>query len=171
MNNNNLKQSINPNFITGFCAGEACFTVKLIKSNRHKAGWQVRASFQIGLHAKDRSLLEMFRAFLGGVGNIEKQGKDSIQYRVTSSKDLAVIVDHFDKYPLVTQKRADFELFKKVVQMLSKKEHLTPDGFQAIINLRASINKGLSDTLTAAFPDTKPVPRPLVVDQEIKDPY
>ena len=46
----------------------------------------------------------MIRASLRGVGNITKQGKDSIQYRVTSSKDLAVIVDHFDKYPLITHK-------------------------------------------------------------------
>ena len=34
-----------------------------------------------------------------------------IQYRVTSLKDLInVIIPHFDKYPLISKKRADYEL-------------------------------------------------------------
>jgi hypothetical protein len=32
------------------------------------------------------------------------------------------------------------------------------------------MNNGLSDKLKAAFPDIKPVQRPLVTDQEIKNP-
>lgn len=54
---------------------------------------------------------------------------------------------------------------------MNRKEHLTHDGLNKIVNHRASINNGLSDKLKAAFPDTKPVPRPLVVGQEIKDPH
>ena len=65
--------------------------------------------FQIGLHQKDRTLLEMIRLFFG-VGKISKHGKDSILYRVSSIKDLEVIIDHLKKYPLITQKRADYEL-------------------------------------------------------------
>jgi hypothetical protein len=56
----------------------------LNKNKECQTGYQAQACFQIGLHSKDRALLEMFRASLGGVGNIAKQGKDSIQYRVTS---------------------------------------------------------------------------------------
>ena len=54
--------------------------------------------------------------------------------------------------------------------MLNRKEHLTPVGLQKIVNLRAAINRGLSEVQKAAFPDAVPVGRPLVVDQEIKDP-
>jgi len=43
------------------------------------------------------------------VGTISAQSKDSVQYRVASLKDLnAIIIPHFDKYPLITQKKADF---------------------------------------------------------------
>jgi hypothetical protein len=35
------------------------------------------------------------------------------------------ILPHFKKYPLLTQKRADFELFKQIVFMMNNKEHLT----------------------------------------------
>lgn len=38
--------------------------------------------------------------------------------------DLAVIIDHFYKYPLVTQKGADFLLFKQAFNLVSRKEHL-----------------------------------------------
>jgi hypothetical protein len=33
------------------------------------------------------------------------------------------------------------------------------------------MNNGLSDKLKKAFPDVKPVQRPQVIDQEIKDPH
>lgn len=106
----------------------------------------------------------------GGIGNITKQGKDSIQFRVSSLKDLLVVIDHFDKYPLITQKRADYLLFKQVFDLVLRKEHLTLEGLHIIVAIRAVINLGLSDDLKEAFPDIVPVSRPLVTDQEIKDP-
>jgi hypothetical protein len=39
-----------------------------------------------------------------------------------------------------------------------------------IVSIKASMNKGLSDELKLAFPDTHPLPRPLVEDPDIKDP-
>ena len=128
-------------------------------------------TFRISLHEKDRALLELIQAFFG-VGKIFQLAKDSIQYRVSSTKDLKVIIDHFDKYPLITQKRADFELFKQIVEMLSRKEHHTKEGLQQIVNLRASINNGLSDDLKAAFPNITPVQRPqLTVSATCINPY
>ena len=106
----------------------------------------------------------MIRAYFGGVGGIRKHGKDGIQFPVRSVKDLAVVIDHFAKYPLITHKRADFELFKQVVDLMNRKEHLTLDGLYKIVSLRAAMNNGLSEEQKAAFPDVVPVQRPLVVD-------
>ena len=53
---------------------------------------------------------------------------------------------------------------------MNRKEHLTNEGLQKIVNIRATINLGLSDELKKAFPNTIPVPRPLVTDQVIKYP-
>jgi sulfite reductase beta subunit-like hemoprotein len=62
------------------------------------------------LHQKDKALLEQIQSYFGA-GNIHKEGsRQSLQFRVCSIKDLAKIIDHFNKYPLITQKRADFEL-------------------------------------------------------------
>ena len=38
--------------------------------------------------------------------------------------------------------------------------HLTREGLEKIINMRASLNKGLSTTLKEAFPNSIPFPRP-----------
>lgn len=115
--------------------------------------------------------MEKIQAFLGGVGVITREGEDMVTYRVSSLKDLAqVVIPHLDKYPLLTQKLADFEQFKVVVEMLKRKEHLTNEGLQQIVNIRASVNDGLPDTLISAFPNTIPVLRRVVVDQQIQDP-
>ena len=115
--------------------------------------------------------MEHIKYSLGGVGNIANLGKDGILYQVTSLQDLTnVIIPHFDKYPLITQKKADFELFKRVVDIMNRKGHLSSEGLQEIVNIRASLNLGLSDVLKAAFPNTNLATRPLDQDQEIKDP-
>jgi hypothetical protein len=49
--------------------------------------------------------------------------------------------------------------------MMQRREHLTNQGLQKIINIRASINKGLSPLLKEAFPTSVAVPRsPLQLD-------
>ena len=52
-----------------------------------------------------------------------------------------------------------------------RKEHLIIDGIQKIVDLKASLNKGLSDELKQAYTNTISVPRPLVEYQVIKNPY
>lgn len=162
--------SLNPWFLTGFADAESSFRIKLQKNNKLKVGWQVGTYFQISVHNKDRVLLESIQSFFDGVGNIYKEHKDSIQYRVNTLKDLKVVIGHFDKYPLITQKYANFELFKQVVDLMNRKEHLTQDGLYEIVSLRAAMNNGLSDELKAAFPGVIAVPRLKVVEQQIKSP-
>lgn len=65
---------------------------------------------------------------------------------------------------MITQKRADYLLFKKVILIIKRKEHLTLDGLQAIVDIRATLNKGLTPALKEAFPKCVPVPRDLVTE-------
>jgi hypothetical protein len=97
------------------------------------------------------------------VGTITYSKRDDCNiYLVQSIKDLTnVIIPHFDKYPLITQKRVDFLLFKMVVELMNAKEHLTIQGLRKILGIRASINKGFSEELRTAFPDITPVQRPV----------
>jgi hypothetical protein len=104
------------------------------------AGWQVFPCFKISLHQKDRVLLEMIQAYFKGIGGITLHGKDTIQFRAYSMVDLSIIIDQFDKYPLITKKLVDYELFKQIYELIKSKEHLTIEGIKKIISIRASMN-------------------------------
>jgi len=92
-----------------------------------------------------------------------------LQYKIQSMNEIEIILNHFDKYPLISQKRADYELFKEAYNIVLNKEHLTSEGLLKIIALRASLNLGLSEELKTAFPDIIPTDRPLVQCQKIQD--
>ena len=68
--------------------------------------------------------MELIKSYFG-VGYISKHGSDAIRFRIESIKDLAFFMDHFYKFPLITQKRADYELWKRIVEIMQNKEHLT----------------------------------------------
>lgn len=75
---------------------------------------------------------------------------------------MKVVIPHFDKYPLITQKLGDYLLFRAVIELMKGKEHLTMEGLHKIASIKASLNNGLTDELKAAFPVLNPVARSLV---------
>ena len=166
----NLK--LNPWFVTGFTDAEGCFYVTVTKDDDYKQGWVVKSFFEIGLKEKDYSILKQIKnLFRVGSINYNKKTK-SFLFRVSSYKDLKIIIDHFDKFPLITQKRADFELFKKVFNIMLRNQHLTMEGLRIIVAIKGSMNKGqLSDMLKRNFPDIVPVVKPIVKNQKIKNPH
>lgn len=164
--------TLNPFFVTGFTDAEGSFMVTFARSSESRHGFRVRAVFQIELHEKDLELLKAIQVFFRGIGFIVSTKNNGVAFRARSLDDLKVLIAHFEKYPLTTKKRADFELFKSVVNKLSLKEHLKLQGFQEIVNIRASMNLGLTDALNKAFPETTPVPRPIVKDTNLEiNPY
>lgn len=164
--------SLKPYFVTGFTDAEGSFIVRIRQNPKAKAGWSVETKFSFCIHKKDRMVLDLIQAFFGGVGSITYASKDTLHYRIASLHDLInVVLPHFDKYPLNSQKRADYFLFKEIVLLIKNKEHLTIEGIQKIVNLRASINLGGSESLKEAFPNTVPVERSVIEDIAIEDPY
>ena len=164
----NVDFKMNPWWVTGFTDGEGSFTVSLTRDNRLKSRWRVRPLFQISLHKKDSPLLEQIKNFLG-VGRIYKLNNNAIIYKVYSEKELLVIQKHFEKFPLQSQKSADYELWSEVLNFVKNKEHLTMEGLRKILAIRASMNWGLTPELKAAFPSIIPVKRPGILGRKIPD--
>jgi len=110
-------KDLNPFYVSGLVDGEGTFAVSIYKSEAHKTGWRLQPSFSIELHKKDLILLNSLQSFFFSVGTIRIRGRDG--QGIYSKYDLEeltnVIIPHFDKYPLLTQKRADYLLFKQVV--------------------------------------------------------
>jgi hypothetical protein len=144
---NAQSKTMSPFFVSGFSDAESNFHVSILKNNKYKSGWRVLASFQICLHSRDLPLLLQLKAFFGGIGSIRKT-TNVVIYSVNRIKDLTtIIIPHFTKYPLLTQKGADFILFKQIVELMSNKSHLYLEGLYKIINIKASMNLGLPGIL------------------------
>lgn len=143
---------MNPNYVTGFSDAESCFSVGISKHATSKTSWNVGVAFAIHLHMKDLALLKRIQSYFG-VGNLVfNKTKGTVRFSVNSIKDLTgVIIPHFMQYPLLSQKRADFELFKLIVEMVARKEHLTMEGLHKVLSIRASINNGLSERFKTFF--------------------
>ncbi|KAF8797331.1 hypothetical protein BYT27DRAFT_7324523, partial [Phlegmacium glaucopus] len=155
--------SLNPFFITGLTDAEGSFVCIIRKSTGHRLRWRAEVVFQIALHKKDLELLKQIQDFFGGIGVIANSSNDMCAFRVTSPKQISdKIIPHFDKYILITKKQADYLLFKEIIMLIIQGEHLKEEGLQSVINLRASLNLGLSEVLKTAFPNTIPIIRPLV---------
>ncbi len=164
---------VNPGTWSGLIDGEGSFTIVIDKNKARKLGWRAQLKFQIGLHKKDLNLLCLLQQYLGGIGSIHStSNRDVVNYSIDSINDLNKLIVHLEKYPLLSQKAADFLLFKKAVELFNEKAHLTVKGLEKIVNIKASMNLGLSDTLQSEFAGYVPVERPVVNYDKIKlDPY
>ena len=112
----------------------------------------VRLYFQIGLHKKDELILKLIQSKLG-VGKIYSSRVNTAELQVNSFKDMAAVINFFDKYPLITQKWTDYLLFRKAYELILNKEHLTIKGLISLGEIKSLINKGLSGQLKEAFPN------------------
>jgi hypothetical protein len=156
---NIIEGKLNPNWITGFIEAEGCFYVSLGKPKSSKDSWRISASFQIMLHIKDKDLLLNIKSFFSEIGSVT-YSKNVAIYRVQKLHDINnIIIPHFNKYLLITQKQSDFLLFKDIVYLIFNKQHLNKEGLVKILSLKASLNKGLSDSLITFFPDITKVER------------
>ena len=157
-------------FWSGLIDAEGSFSIIIDKKINSKVGWRVQSKFQIVLHIRDLNLLLKLQQYLEGIGTIHEYSKqDKVYYSIDSNKDLNKLLIHLSKYPLLTQKAADLYLFKKAVELISKKAHLTEEGLKEIINIKASMNLGLSDFLKSEFIDFCPIERPVIKTENIPD--
>ena len=111
--------------------------------------------FAIHLNERDLDLLEEIQRFFAGIGHINHTRQGSVMYSVSNIKDLLLLINHFDSYPLITKKFYDYLLFRLAFSITSRGS-LDSDKLQKLVNIRASMNKGLTPELTKAFPLTIP---------------
>lgn len=122
-----FETKLNPWYITGLCDGEATFTYS-------RTGLQSFVLyFAIKLGEKDKTTLEEIQAFfrVGKIypvkySNPEKaKEKSGFYYRVTKLSELERIINHFDRYPLKTQKAKNYQVWREMV-LLKKKNFRKP---------------------------------------------
>jgi LAGLIDADG endonuclease len=117
---NSLSPQVQPHWVTGFTDAEGSFIISVYKRSDSN-NWQIKPSFELGLHSKDISILHELKIFFG-VGIINTRvSQNFTSFTVTKLSDLVnVIIPHFSNFPLQTQKRVDFLLWSKIVESKKK---------------------------------------------------
>lgn len=121
-------------------------------SEIYKQKYQVNLLFSMSMDVKDRDLLIKLKNYLG-VGLIVSHGSTTIRFKISSMKDMVALISHCNKYPSITHKRADYELFIQAYELMKAKAHLSEKGLKEIVSIRASMNQSLTNELISDFPD------------------
>lgn len=79
------------------------------------------------------------------MGIIYDKSNSVVGYRIQSIRELEILISIFDKYPLKTEKWADFQLFKNAFEIIKDKKHTTKEGIEELFLIKASMNTSLKN--------------------------
>lgn len=134
----NAYLSINPYWISGFTAGDGCFSVSLLKS-KARLGETSWIRFILTQHNRDYNLMNSLLQYFG-CGTLNKDSKATYLVVQKISDIIEIIIPFFDKYPIIGVKAKDYEDFKEVAQLMKSKAHLTKDGLETIRKIKQKMN-------------------------------
>ena len=128
-------------YVSGFVDGEGCFCVSFQPSERHSLGWEARPSFSVSQNADRAQLLYVLQQ-RWGCGSIRPDRSDNtVKFEVRNLKELVeAVIPHFERYPLISAKQADFGLFNEICQRMNRGEHRTVEGFRTIVAAAMRMN-------------------------------
>lgn len=129
-------------WVVGFVDGEGCFFVGINRHPEMTSGYQVLPEFTVVQHQRDIQLLHALKRFFG-CGVVRVNHGDRMAYRVRKLDHLKEqIVPFFEQHPLKSKKRIDFLKFRKVLMLMDRGAHLTPEGLERIKQVASSMNRG-----------------------------
>jgi len=136
---------ISDDYLIGFIEGEGCFYTGIVPSRDSKNGFQVIPFFKVSQNPKGKVILDFLKKRLD-CGYIKPNDSKN-----SSDKSLAYVVrDIFSLkskvIPLFEEKlfikREEFQKFRKIIELMVEKKHLTTQGFREIIDISYSMNTG-----------------------------
>lgn len=147
------KNSLDPNWVTGYVDAEGCFSASLSQS-RNPNNWLVYFSFRIGVHSSEIELLKNIQLFFGNIGRVGITSTKNEAYFVVNNKtQLIKLLNHFESYPLQSYKQINFKLFKQILNLAPLGKGFTLDSAQEIAYLINQLNTSLSPKLLQYFPN------------------
>jgi hypothetical protein len=130
------KAKLNPHWISGFTTGEGCFSFSI-------NGDSIKPSFSIGLHKRDEPLLLKILEFFNSKANLYSYGAHtSVELKISAKSDFnTFLIPHFNKYPLSGVKLYNYIIWREMVELITNKAHLTPNGIAKLRELQSTLNK------------------------------
>jgi LAGLIDADG endonuclease len=143
---------IRTGWVIGFVDGEGCFSIGFARQcdragrRGYRAGYQVFHRFVVTQGARSAACLEELQEFFG-VGRIyvnrrhDNHREHLHQYIVGRRDDLLqTVLPFFEEHPLRSSKQEDFEKFASCMRIVSRGEHLRPEGLVQIAQIAQTMN-------------------------------
>jgi hypothetical protein len=107
-----LPLTLDPNWVSGFVAGDGGFSINIRKNNK------IEFRVHVAQHSKDSDLLKLFINFFNS-GNVYLRSNLSTprcDFVIQNFKDIINnVITHFDKYPLENVKQLDYNDFRQAL--------------------------------------------------------
>src|SRR5436305_7466619 len=138
-----LPNKLNPNWVSGFVAGDGSFVLGLRKQENNSKIFRIYYSFSVTQHSRDFNLIKLLTTFFDcGVAKIRYNKKtlrcDYLVQDINSIQNK--IIPHFEKYSLNNIKELDFLDFKLVIDIIGSKKHLEIHNQVIITNIINRMN-------------------------------
>jgi len=135
--------SLSDDYLIGFVEGEGMFYIGIVPSKETKSGWQVIYFFKVSQNPVGKTVLEELKkrlscGYIKANSQTDKTDK-SLAFVVRDLISLKDKVIPFFDNKLVIKKGA-FKKFKRVIDIVVRKEHLNKIGIQEILNIAYSMN-------------------------------
>jgi hypothetical protein len=128
------------NWIAGFVDGEGSFNVPIRRLHSGVLPFRISLSFNVSQVGPEEP--ELLRSVFG-TGTVRGRGDGVFYYEVTTVGGLVGrVFPFFERFPLRGAKRHDLAQFRRITALIQTGRHLTPDGFEEILALRAPMNRG-----------------------------
>lgn len=136
-----IAMKIDPQWVVGFVDGEGCFHIGLNQNTGMSLGIQVLPEFTVVQHERDIVLLYALKEFFKS-GSVDPNHGNRKAFRIRGHDNISqYVIPFFEKYKLKSKKRIDFEKFRDVILLMSKKEHLTREGLDKINKIAHQMNR------------------------------
>jgi len=146
-------------WVADFTSGDGSFNLN-IKTPSTKKSPSVSLKFSINLNIRELNLIQGLSTFFlspaikvsettnvtetearGNYNNVYPSGQTVALQISNINTIINTIIPFFENYPLMGVKSYDFKDFKKVAYIVKNKDHLTPEGFNKILEIKWTMNQ------------------------------
>lgn len=142
-------KKITADWLAGIIDGDGSFGIILQRRKTLSVSFEIK----ITQHWHSADVLFKIKDFLGcGSVVIDNRKEESLKFHVTNFEEIKqYVIPFLDKHQLLTSKRLDYLDFKKAVEIVDNKTHLTQEGENLLISIKKLINNNRPFTQRIEF--------------------
>lgn len=129
-------------YISGYVDREGSFSITVQRNQTCRLGLQLVPEFHVSQNGDRAQILEHIRERLGcGYVKPNSRRDRALVYVVRNRAALLeLVIPFFERVPLLSAKRADFEKYAHVVKEMGRGHHLSSVGFAELLDVALSMN-------------------------------